>query len=201
MMASGPFAMGPAPAAGRSRGPTVRAGPSLAATAQSALVPQLPAIPTIKHERRLDQEDEDEEAYSDPDPGVEIVDLADVRRMDYNAPETIRKESKIRPRIKFEDDNVEYLGSGVSIPQDDPLVADFDDSEELSDLIRALTGKQFGLEIEPRRKNFSSSNFLDLFPNSSLLRRLSQQLLPLPRLRPILWTLMLRLRPHLCHPR
>lgn len=36
--------------------------------------------------------DRDEELYSEPDEGVEIIDLQNVRELDWMAPETLRKE-------------------------------------------------------------------------------------------------------------
>jgi DNA-directed RNA polymerase III subunit RPC4 len=44
----------------------------------------------------------DEEVYSDPDEGVEIVDMEDVRQMDWMAPESLRKE---RPARKIKKEN------------------------------------------------------------------------------------------------
>jgi DNA-directed RNA polymerase III subunit RPC4 len=43
----------------------------------------------------------DEEVYSDPDEGVEIVDMENVRQMDWMAPEGLRKERHVR-KIKKE---------------------------------------------------------------------------------------------------
>ena len=38
--------------------------------------------------------DEDAEVYSDPDEGVEIVDMRNVHSMDWMAPESLKWESK-----------------------------------------------------------------------------------------------------------
>jgi len=46
--------------------------------------------------------DGDEELYSEPDEGVEIIDLQNVRELDWMAPETLRKESKKKPIGKAE---------------------------------------------------------------------------------------------------
>jgi len=59
----------------------------------------------------LKDEDEDDDVYSDLEDGVQIIDLADVRRMDYNAPETVRKESKKRPKVKVDPDDSEYMSA------------------------------------------------------------------------------------------
>ena len=37
---------------------------------------------------------EEAEVYSDPDEGVEIVDMENVRQMDWMAPESLRKEKE-----------------------------------------------------------------------------------------------------------
>ena len=57
------------------------------------------AAPTLKRERgeRRVQVDEDAEVYSDPDEGVEIVDMRNVHAMDWMAPESLKWES---PREK-----------------------------------------------------------------------------------------------------
>jgi DNA-directed RNA polymerase III subunit RPC4 len=53
-------------------------------------------------------EGEGKEVYSDPEDGVEIVDMDDVRQMDWMAPETLRKEregksaKKAKIKIKAE---------------------------------------------------------------------------------------------------
>jgi len=47
---------------------------------------------------------EDEEVYSDPDEGVEIVDMDLVRQMDWMAPEVLQKERQnIQKKIKKEE--------------------------------------------------------------------------------------------------
>jgi len=54
------------------------------------------AAPTLKKERaeqRRVHVDEDAEVYSDPDEGVEIVDMRDVHAMDWMAPESLKVES------------------------------------------------------------------------------------------------------------
>jgi len=42
----------------------------------------------------------DEEVYSEPDEGVEIVDMSDIRKMDWMAPETLKRESDHKRRVK-----------------------------------------------------------------------------------------------------
>jgi DNA-directed RNA polymerase III subunit RPC4 len=103
MTASGPFAMGPSQAGASSwlSGPRIsattptvpRGGPTDAAALGANL--SKTAAPTLKKERaeRHVHVDEDAEAYSDPDEGVEIVDMKNVHAMDWMAPESLKVES------------------------------------------------------------------------------------------------------------
>ncbi|KAH9995372.1 RNA polymerase III RPC4-domain-containing protein [Russula compacta] len=102
MTASGPFAMGPSQAGSSTwhSGPRVSAmstassrGPTDAAAA-AALGANLtgttaPALKKERAERRV-QVDQDAEVYSDPDEGVEIVDMRSVHAMDWMAPESLK---------------------------------------------------------------------------------------------------------------
>jgi DNA-directed RNA polymerase III subunit RPC4 len=45
---------------------------------------------------------EDEEVYSDPDDGVEIVDMENVRQMDWMAPESLRKDRQTTKKVEQE---------------------------------------------------------------------------------------------------
>jgi len=68
--------------------------PPTDAAALGANLTKTPA-PTLKKEcveRRADT-DEDAEVYSDPDEGVEIVDMRNVHAMDWMAPESLKWES------------------------------------------------------------------------------------------------------------
>ena len=114
MTASGPFAMGPALAgmAGRRGAPRSNFAP---------VMPQAPAggranlgagltqttAPSLKKEK--ERAEPEEEAYSDPDDGVEIVDMENVRQMDWMAPESLRKEresgKKKGLKVKKEEDD------------------------------------------------------------------------------------------------
>ena len=58
------------------------------------------AAPALKKEERahgprvhVDDDDDDVEVYSDPDEGVEIVDMKNVHTMDWMAPESLKWES------------------------------------------------------------------------------------------------------------
>lgn len=127
MTASGPFAMGPA-LAGMS-------GPRRSAPRSNfaPIVPQPPGgskahlgagltqttAPSLKKEK--EKEVPEEEEYSDPDDGVEIVDMENVRQMDWMAPESLRKEresgKKKGPKVKKEEREarVDLKQKGTSI--------------------------------------------------------------------------------------
>ena len=103
MTASGPFAMGPSQAGSSAwlSGPRVSAmsaaprGAPADAAALGANLTKTPA-PTLKKEhaeRRAQVDEEDAEVYSDPDEGVEIVDMRNVHAMDWMAPESLKWES------------------------------------------------------------------------------------------------------------
>lgn len=100
MTASGPFAMGPALGGTSARRTAPRSN-------FAAAVPQGPGglgagltqtrAPTLKRESgALGKKDEDEEAYSDPDEGVEIVDMENIREMDWMAPESLVREREAK---------------------------------------------------------------------------------------------------------
>ena len=118
MTASGPFAMGPSQVGSSAW----RSGPRVSAITTAPRGPADPAAlganltktaaPTLKKdsaEPRV-QVDEDADAYSDPDEGVEIVDMRDVHTMDWMAPESVkwetaRERSKKRTaKVKTEED-------------------------------------------------------------------------------------------------
>lgn len=70
---------------------------------------RIPAA-TIKKENDLKGKEKDkpseadEEVYSEPDEGVEIIDMEDVRQMDWMAPESLRKERRHpKKRVKKEE--------------------------------------------------------------------------------------------------
>jgi DNA-directed RNA polymerase III subunit RPC4 len=128
MTASGPFAMGPSKAGSSAwhGGPRVsampgapRGPPTDAAAALGANLTKTPA-PTLKErvERRV-HIDEDAEAYSDPDEGVEIVDMRNVHAMDWMAPESLKWESKREKtkkkvvKVKKEEEHATVKGKGA----------------------------------------------------------------------------------------
>ena len=102
MTASGPFAMGPSQAGSSawrsgprvSTAPTAPRGPPDPAALGANLTKT--AAPALKKEERVEPRvhvDEDAEVYSDPDEGVEIVDMKNVHTMDWMAPESVKWES------------------------------------------------------------------------------------------------------------
>ena len=46
----------------------------------------------------------EEEVYSEPDEGVEIVDMNDIRKMDWMAPDTLKRESEHRRKLNVKKD-------------------------------------------------------------------------------------------------
>lgn len=116
MTASGPFAMGPALVgmSGRRTAPRSNFAPIVPQPPGADGKPKLGAGLTQTTAPSLKKEKEgDEEVYSDPDDGVEIVDMENVRQMDWMAPESLRKERdtgkkkgtkvKKEDRVKLED--------------------------------------------------------------------------------------------------
>lgn len=60
---------------------------------------------------------EDEEVYSEPDEGVEIIDMEDVRQMDWMAPESLRKERRqAKRKVKKEEPADDGVGAARSLP-------------------------------------------------------------------------------------
>lgn len=51
----------------------------------------------------------DEEVYSEPDEGVEIVDMYNIRKMDWMAPETLKRESEYKRKVKPKKDEKKPL--------------------------------------------------------------------------------------------
>lgn len=129
MTASGPFAMGPALAGTSARRsaprsnftPIVPLGPGNAAALGAGLSGA--AGPSLKREtltkndlvkKELKQQDDDD-VYSDPDEGVEIIDMENVRQMDWMAPESLRKERKERKKKKIVHAKEENLSSPLGL--------------------------------------------------------------------------------------
>jgi DNA-directed RNA polymerase III subunit RPC4 len=122
MTASGPFAMGPSQAGSSAwmSGPRVSTMPAVPrgaptdAAALGANLTRTPA-PTLKKEpaERRAQVDEDAEVYSDPDEGVEIVDMRNVHAMDWMAPESLKWDNA-REKTKKKVGKVKKEGEGLA---------------------------------------------------------------------------------------
>jgi DNA-directed RNA polymerase III subunit RPC4 len=110
MRASGPFAMGPSlVGSGRRVAPrsnfshAIPPGMPRSGTLGSGLTQTTAPTLGVKNESKSEGDvkaESDEEVYSEPDEGVEIVDLNDVRKMDWMAPETLKRESEHKRRVK-----------------------------------------------------------------------------------------------------
>lgn len=98
-------------------------GPSKGGALGSGLTQTTAPTLGIKKEPKSEDDvkvESDEEVYSEPDEGVEIVDISDVRKMDWMAPETLRRESeqKKKPRPKKDKKPLEgqaMLGEGEGL--------------------------------------------------------------------------------------
>ncbi|KAI1796644.1 RNA polymerase III RPC4-domain-containing protein [Ganoderma leucocontextum] len=139
MTASGPFAMGPALAGPSARRAAPRSNfapvgpPGATGSAKLGAGLTQTTAPSLKKEnererdaetgatRMKKEEEEEEEAYSDPDEGVEIVDMENVRQMDWMAPESLRKEreaGKKKGKGKKEGVKMEHTGVGEAMDVD-----------------------------------------------------------------------------------
>ena len=114
MTASGPFAMGPTLAgtsawrsAPRSNlTPAIPQGPAKGSALGANLSNS--AAPTLKKDKQREnlllgtvgtpKSESDEDVYSEPDEGVEIIDMENVRQLDWMAPETLQRERDRRKR-------------------------------------------------------------------------------------------------------
>jgi DNA-directed RNA polymerase III subunit RPC4 len=128
MTASGPFAMGPSlmGAGGRRSAPRSNFAPTPFGGPSDKLGSGLTqsSAPSLKREKETNDlkggaQDDDDDAgvYSEPDEGVQIVDMDDVRKMDWMAPETLlrdmteeKKRKKKSAKIKKDD-----AATGLSI--------------------------------------------------------------------------------------
>lgn len=154
MTASGPFALGPAlagstssarravpksnftPIAAPFKGSHTSLGAGLTNT----------AAPTIKSElgkgKGKEKVAEYEEAYSDPDEGVEILDMEQVRSVDYMAPDILKQVKQIST-VKKED-----IGHGVDLANALDLSQGEEEEEELEDIVEDFN-QQTELDEDP----------------------------------------------------
>lgn len=143
MVASGPFAMGPAMAGTSARrtaprsnftpivpqgpGGTTRLGagltkssaPSLGIKREPGQVNELGG----QGEERKKVDSDEEEVYSEPDEGVEIIDMDHVRTLDWMAPETLKKDKLLgRKKRKPKEEPGDLKGKGGSYPIASPNI-------------------------------------------------------------------------------
>lgn len=137
MRASGPFAMGPSlVGSGRRPAPRSNFAPNLppGLLKSEALGPGLTrtTAPTLGATKEPGsgggiKADSDEEVYSEQEDGVEIVDMQSIRKMDWMAPETLKRGSeynkkKIKPK---KEDEKKPLAKQVGLTEEEGLRRDF----------------------------------------------------------------------------
>ncbi|KAJ7115791.1 RNA polymerase III RPC4-domain-containing protein [Mycena epipterygia] len=140
MTASGPFAMGPAMAGNNARRSVPRSNFAVPnpTTDRSSLGAGLTRVSaaTMKKENDLKGKEkdkpseEDEEVYSEPDEGVEIIDMEDVRGMDWMAPESLRKERRHAKKKVKKEEPADTEVDAVVVEVDAANALDLSESEE-----------------------------------------------------------------------
>ncbi|KAI8996571.1 RNA polymerase III RPC4-domain-containing protein [Trametes punicea] len=215
MTASGPFAMGPALAGTSARrtaprsnfAPVVPPGPGAGGAARLDLGAGLTqtTAPSLKREKaeggtRKREEGKaeaektpEEDVYSDPDEGVEIIDMENVREMDWMAPEALRKErdlgkKKKGPKVKkdakeeVKDKSLVTAGGAMDVdqqetPEEEQVnmanavdLSESEDEEELEDIIDdfAQTQLQADEETDVRQECLYFFQFPHPFPTFQL---------------------------------
>ena len=122
MTASGPFAMGPTLAGSSIRRSAPRS--NFAPTAPVSRTSTSFGNNTDDNIKNRIVKAEDGEYYSDPDEGVEIVDMENVHQLDWMAPDSIKKErQKSQKTVKKEVQSAQGLGLSES------------ENEELEDIV------------------------------------------------------------------
>ncbi|OJT01890.1 hypothetical protein TRAPUB_7667 [Trametes pubescens] len=192
MTASGPFAMGPALGGTSARrtaprsnfAPIVPQGPGGAARLGAGLTQT--TAPTLKREPQdgAGVPPGDDEVYSDPDEGVEIVDMENVRQMDWMAPESLRKEKETgKKKVKREEKEDARAKSAVAeeamdvdrseTPEEEQVnlanaldLSESEDEEELEDIIDdfAQTHTANDEETDIRQERLYFFQFPNPFP-------------------------------------
>ncbi|EJD07391.1 uncharacterized protein FOMMEDRAFT_72998 [Fomitiporia mediterranea MF3/22] len=174
MTATGPLALGPTMAgssAARRAAPRSNFAPvaPLGTTPSSSLGTGLTHQPTPSLKREpsdLNQKVIDVDTYSDPDEGVEIIDIDDVRRMDWMAPESLRKE-KVRQKkrkpgeVTLEEDEDEHVDLANALD-----LSESEEEEEMEDLINDFTFQEEDLDADPnvRAEKLYFFQFPEPFP-------------------------------------
>ncbi|KAJ7801872.1 RNA polymerase III RPC4-domain-containing protein [Mycena olivaceomarginata] len=141
LTASGPFAMGPAMSGNNARRSVPRS--NFAIPTPGTDRSSLGAGPHAHN----DLKGEDEEVYSEPDEGVEIIDMEDVRQMDWMAPE--RKVKKEEPA----DDGVGAAPAAADKVEVDTAnaldLSESEEEEEFEDLIEHFARQEPVTEVLP----------------------------------------------------
>jgi DNA-directed RNA polymerase III subunit RPC4 len=110
MTASGPFAMGPSAMSGSSSSRsalrastanTPSAGPSTS-KATSEIINTTPKSHLSKSKSKDEENEFYQEEYSDPEDGVEIIDMSLIKDMDWSAPDVLKRNLKSRSKLKKE---------------------------------------------------------------------------------------------------
>lgn len=184
----GPSAAGLTSTRGAAR-PTFAPAPPRASTGGAHGTSLTPTM--VKVEKRggveARQPDEDEEAYSDQEDGVEIIDIQRVREMDWSAPEPLRKEKKREKKkdkdkkVKAEEDarvkmekgkdaeKMEVYDEGTPVGDE----ADVDAANALN-----LSESEEEEEMEDLIEDFRARTDQDVSASFHLLFRISNALLP-----------------------
>ncbi|KAJ7245157.1 RNA polymerase III RPC4-domain-containing protein [Mycena haematopus] len=147
MTASGPFAMGPTMAGNNARRSVPRSNftiptPTVDRAALGAGLTRVSAAGVkkendLKGKEKDKPSEEEEEVYSEPDEGVEIIDMEDVRQMDWMAPESLRKEVRhAKRKAKKEEPADAGIEAAVEVDAANALdLSDSEEEEEFEDLI------------------------------------------------------------------
>ncbi|KAF7370758.1 hypothetical protein MSAN_00709200 [Mycena sanguinolenta] len=127
MTASGPFAMGPTMAGNNAR----RSVPRSNFTIPTPTVDRSALGAGLTRKEKDKPSEEDEEIYSEPDEGVEIIDMEDVRQMDWMAPESLRKERRsAKKKVKKEEPIDAAIEAEPAVEIDAANALDLSESEE-----------------------------------------------------------------------
>ncbi|KAJ7695186.1 RNA polymerase III RPC4-domain-containing protein [Mycena rosella] len=181
MTASGPFAMGPAMSGNNARRSVPRSNFAIPnpTSDRSSLGAGLTRLPSTKKENDLKGKDkdkpaeDDEEVYSDPDEGVEIIDMEDVRQMDWMAPESLKKERRhAKRKVKKEEPVDTELQPATAAAEDVEVdaanaldLSESEEEEEFEDLIEHFA-QQETISEDPalREERLYFFQFPDPFP-------------------------------------
>ena len=125
MTASGPFAMGPTLAGSSIRRSAPRSNfASTTPVSRTSLKNDFGNTDDNVKNGAIKTEDGD--YYSDPDEGVEIVDMEDVHQLDWMAPDSIRKERQ-------KDEDAKGFGQGLGLSESE--------DEELEDIVEDFASR------------------------------------------------------------